>query len=194
MVLVPTAESKLLASWHGPYEIVEAIEEVDYKVRQLDRRRPEQIYHINLLKSWRDRETCLIIRRAPPQTDDPQGQVKISSELTPEQRTEVISMIQWNQDVFCTQLGLTTVVQHHIATGPGVMVTIRPYQISEAKREEIRTEVKKMLELGVIEESHSQWSSPIVLVPKPDGTLRFCNDFWKLNDVSQFNAYQIPMH
>ncbi|CAM5149942.1 unnamed protein product [Natator depressus] len=124
--------------------------------------------------------------------DDPQEQVRISPELAPEQRTEVIDMIQRNQDVFCTQLGRTTLVQHHIVTRPGIRVTIRPYWIPEAKREEIRTEVKKMLELEVIEESHSLWSSPIVLVPKPDGTLRFCNDFRKLNEVSQFDAYPIP--
>ena len=49
-----------------------------------------------------------------------------------------------------------------------------------------------MLELNVIEDSKSAWSSPIVLVSKPDNTIQFCNDFRKLNAVSEFDAYPMP--
>eukprot|EP00064_Thunnus_orientalis_P019077 superscaffoldBa00004617_g19187 len=49
-----------------------------------------------------------------------------------------------------------------------------------------------MLEMGVIEESHSAWSSPILLTPKLDGTDRFCNDFRKLNEISELDAYSFP--
>ncbi len=49
-----------------------------------------------------------------------------------------------------------------------------------------------MLKLGVVEPSRSPWSSPIVMVPKPDGTLRFCNDFHRLNEVSEFDGYPMP--
>lgn len=56
----------------------------------------------------------------------------------------------------------------------------------------IEEEVQKMLELGVIQESYSEWASPTVLVPKSDATKRFCNDFRKLSKISKFDAYPMP--
>ncbi|CAM5142308.1 unnamed protein product [Natator depressus] len=192
MVLVPTAESKLLAQWQGPYEIIKAVGEVNYKVRQTGNRKSEQIYHINLLKPWHDREACLVMQETLPQEDNLHEQVRISSDLMPIQKIEAADMINRNRDVFSTKRGRTTETYHHSRTIPGAKVILRPYRIPAAKREEIKAEVKKMLELGVTEESYSQWSSPIVLVPKPVGTMRFCNDFRRLNEISQFDAYLIP--
>ena len=56
----------------------------------------------------------------------------------------------------------------------------------------MKDELKAMLDLGVIEESHSAWVSPIVLVNKPDGATRFCVDYRKVNSVSTFDAYPMP--
>ena len=49
-----------------------------------------------------------------------------------------------------------------------------------------------MLKLHVIEPSVSSWISPIVLVPKPDVSTRFCIDFRKVNQVSKFNTFPLP--
>ena len=52
----------------------------------------------------------------------------------------------------------------------------------------MESEIDEMIELGVIEPSISPYSSPIVLVPKKDGSVRFCIDFRKLNKVTEFDA------
>ncbi len=49
-----------------------------------------------------------------------------------------------------------------------------------------------MLDLGVIEPTSSDWSSPIVIVPKKDETTRFCVDYRKLNSVTVSNTYPLP--
>lgn len=49
-----------------------------------------------------------------------------------------------------------------------------------------------MLEMVVIDESHSVWCSPIVLVVNKDGSVWFCVDYGKVTDVTQFDAHLIP--
>lgn len=61
--------------------------------------------------------------------------------------------------------------------------------------EMVEQEAQKILEFGVIEESNSlRCSAPLppVLVPKSDGSVCFCIDFCKLNEVSFFDAYPMP--
>ena len=54
------------------------------------------------------------------------------------------------------------------------------------------SEIKEMLELGVIEKSVFPYSSPVVLVPKKDGSVRFCIYFRKLTKVTEFDAQPMP--
>lgn len=109
-------------------------------------------------------------------------------QLSGTQKTELEALVGQFKDVFRETPGRTTVIEHEVRTPPRVVVRQRPYRIPEARQPAIEEEIKKLLHLGVIEPSRSTWASPIVLVPKPDNTLRFCNDFRKLKEVSAFDG------
>ncbi|KAI2667015.1 Retrovirus-related Pol polyprotein from transposon 17.6 [Labeo rohita] len=187
MVLVPTSACKFLATWQGPYTVIERIGPVTYRLRQPGRRREEQLYHVNLLKRWvGTREQLTALASVDPAVID------VGDHLSAAQKTELSHLVSQFSDVFSTRPGQTNVIQHDIRTPPGVIVRQRPYRVPEARRQAIEDEISEMLKLGIIEPSRSAWSSPIVMVPKPDGTLRFCNDFRRLNEVSEFDGYPMP--
>ncbi len=112
--------------------------------------------------------------------------------LSPRQLTDVAKLQAEFADVFSPLPGRTDLIHHYIETIPGEVARSHPYRLPEHKKKVVQDELEAMLELGVIEESHSDWASPIVLVPKTDGSVRFCVDYRKVNAVSKFGAYPMP--
>ncbi|KAI2647465.1 Transposon Ty3-I Gag-Pol polyprotein [Labeo rohita] len=177
MVLVPTSACKFLATWQRPYTVVQQVGPVTYRLRQPGWRHEEQ------LNGWGPGNSSTALASVDPVVMD------MGDNLSAAQKTELNHLVSQFSNVFSTRPGQTNVIQHDIRTPPGVIVRQRPYRVPEAGRQAIEDEISEMLKLGVIEPSRSTWSSPIVMVPKPDGTLRFCNDFRRLNEVSEFDGY-----
>ena len=57
---------------------------------------------------------------------------------------------------------------------------------------EVQKAVSHLLASGYIEDSFSPYASPILFVPKKDGTLRFCIDYRQLNKQTIPDKYPLP--
>lgn len=90
------------------------------------------------------------------------------------------------------QLGNTDLVTHSIDTQGAVPIKCRYRPPGHAMRKVVDENLDKMLEMGVIEPIVSPWSSPIVLVRKKDGSIRFCVDLRRVNAVTRKDAYPLP--
>ena len=112
--------------------------------------------------------------------------------------TEYNDVIAWSEDC----VGRTNLQALPIDTGDTLPIKQRPYRHSKAEDEIIEAEVLKWLRQDIIEQSHSPWSSPVVLVPKkainPNDPLepkrhRLCIDFRRLNDVTKTDSFPLPI-
>ena len=101
-------------------------------------------------------------------------------------------MLNQYSEVIQGKPGRTTWTEHSIITTDTLPVRLPPYRLPYAYRDAVKAEIEDMLKHGVIEESHSEWSAPIVLVKKKDGTLRLCVDYCQLNSISVMDAYPMP--
>lgn len=90
-------------------------------------------------------------------------------------------------DVFVERLDeghVTNVTCHYIDTGTAEPVREKPRRFSPKDNEEIEQQIAKLLAGGKIESSISPWRANLLFVPKPDGSLRMCIDYRKLNRVT----------
>ena len=67
------------------------------------------------------------------------------------------------------------------------------YRAPLQKKRVINEQIQNMLDEGIIRPSTSPWASPIHLVPKKGGDLRFCVDYRKLNSVTIKDSYPLPL-
>ena len=72
-----------------------------------------------------------------------------------------------------------------IDTGDHPQTAKKPYALALKHCDWVMDEIDKLLEAGVIRESHSRGSAPIVVVPKVDGGKRLCMDFRALNAINR---------
>lgn len=123
-----------------------------------------------------------------------------TSHLNPEERANLESLCAQYADVFYIEgepLSFTNQIKHSIKTTDEVPVYTKSYRYPYVHREEVRNQIGKMLDQGIIRPSQSAWSSPIWVVPKKADASgkrkwRIVVDFRKLNEKTIDDKYPIP--
>ncbi|XP_074800688.1 uncharacterized protein LOC141982459 [Natator depressus] len=119
-------------------------------------------------------------------------EVNLSMTLGRMQRQQIQELCTSYAPTFSATPGLTERAYHSIDTGNARPIRVQPYRVSPQARTAIEREIRDMLQMGVIRPSESAWASPVVLVPKPDGEIRFCVDYRKLNAITRPDNYPMP--
>ena len=80
-----------------------------------------------------------------------------------------------------------------IPTGMARPECQRAYGTALNKSKEVSKQIDEMLAQNIIRPSVSPWESPITLVPKEKGELRFSVDHRMLNAVTSKDAHPLPL-
>lgn len=118
----------------------------------------------------------------------------IGSQLSDQQKKELQQLLKKFESVMSkheTDTGLTHLLEHDIVTD-GAPIHQRPYRLSFSERQALTRLVQEYVEAGYIRESDSPYACPVVLVKKKDGTVRFCCDWRKVNDITRKDAMPLP--
>uniref|UniRef100_A0A9J7ZIR3 Gypsy retrotransposon integrase-like protein 1 n=1 Tax=Cyprinus carpio carpio TaxID=630221 RepID=A0A9J7ZIR3_CYPCA len=123
LLLLPSGTSKLLAKWQGPYVVTRKLGPVTYEILCPERKQPKQVLHVNLLREFKER----------------------GSDLTgPEDVKDQVMM---------KRPGRTEILTHNIILKDTTPIRQKPYRVPEKMVEQLKTEIKTMLEMGIIEPS-----------------------------------------
>ena len=119
----------------------------------------------------------------------------VTVDATAKQRKALSALCKAYEDVFISpdgEVGYTDRTTHVINVGDAVPKKLPPRRTSFAEKELIESTISELLKGNKIRPSTSAWASPIVLVKKKDGTIRFCIDYRHLNGVTVKDAYPLP--
>ena len=219
LVFLPLQGHPLSAKFSGPYQVLKKISDTTYVVATPDRRRAQRLCHVNSMKKYEEEEaqgsddTALLCSTTPSDQDDlPDVDfVDLSSvgvwkknpsvlshlteklaHLEPNQQADVQRLLTRFPQVMRDQPGRTHLVEHDISVGDAKPIKQTPYRVNPEQRDVLSREIAAMLDMGLIREDHSPWSSPVILVKKPDGSSRVCVDYRKVNSLIVQDSYPLP--
>lgn len=109
---------------------------------------------------------------------------------------EDVRIVQHYKDVFPENiLGVPPdrQVEFTIDLVPGATpISKAPYRMAPLELQELKVQLKELLDKGFIRASVSPWGAPVLFMKKKDGTMRLCIDYRELNHHTIKNKYPLP--
>ncbi|GFX15875.1 retrovirus-related Pol polyprotein from transposon 297 [Trichonephila clavipes] len=212
LVLATSKQNKLEVNWIGPGKVLSRISDTNYVIDVLGRRDRSTIYHVNLLKPYHRRPelVSLVVEEV---SDDIVGDAEIpypdkqctkfdyhvilwesqlQLKLSPSQIDELKQVITKNKDVFSPDPGTTHLMRMDIELISKKPIKTKPYRMSPRQINILREEIKRLLELGVIEIGQSDYTSPLILVKSPNKDPRPCVVYRRLNEITRSEFFPLP--
>ncbi|CAH2216071.1 jg26524, partial [Pararge aegeria aegeria] len=116
--------------------------------------------------------------------------------LDSDQIDRLYLLLQNYRDCFATKLneiGCTVDVEMKIDLADNKPIIYRPYRLSHHEREQVRETIDELLLNDIIQESKSDYASPILMVKKKTGEQRLCVDFRALNNKTIKDRFPLPL-
>ena len=121
--------------------------------------------------------------------------------MNSEEKNSILKLLKDYSDIIYiegTPLTFTNKVKHHIKTTDEIPVYTKSYRYPQIHREEVRKQIKNMLDQKIIRPSSSPWSSPLWVVPKKMDASgkrkwRLVTDYRLLNEKTIGDAYPLPL-
>lgn len=218
LLLLPIPGNCLQSKFSGPYKVLKKLNSVDYLIHTPDRKKTKRVCHVNMIKPYHVRATVVSCVNAGDNTCQNTGELDdleihlsrmspspvLNSEvlaniasklshLSEKQKSDVTQLLNEFQELFTDVPGRTTLLEHDIVLLEGTRpIKQHPYRMNPVKHAALKKEVEYMLQNDLIEASESPWSSPVIMVPKPDNTFRMCIDLRKVNCVTKTDSHPIP--
>ena len=117
------------------------------------------------------------------------------TKLTDSQKEELRAVLTNHRSIFAWEegdMGRCDLLSYSIVTTCQLSIHNRAYWLSKAEQEVPHNEVRKMLNLGVIQPSKSPWAFPCIMIPKKDGGIKVVIDYRELNAITKRDQYPLP--
>ena len=173
---------KLKESWAGPLKVLERMNVVNYRILV---RKKRKVLHINNVKVFVERKSAVMrmvvvgAMDVDDNTSSVGGRVQERSEMYVEE--DIVRLKAEFLDVLLDLPGKADASPMSVELEPRTRPNqAHPYRIPDCLEQDVKDELFKIISEGYVEPSKSPLASPIVPIPKSDGSVRLCIDFKRL--------------